>query len=37
MDGNIIAMLVTLVIWAGLFFFLFRLDRRVRKLEGKGK
>jgi len=37
MDGNIIALFVTLVIWAGLFFFLIRLDKKVRKLEGKAK
>ena len=37
MDGNITVMFVTLVIWAGLFFFLIRLDKRVRKLEGKAK
>ncbi len=34
MDGNYIALAVTLLIWFGLFFFLFRLDRRVKKLEG---
>ncbi len=26
-------MLVTLIIWAGLFSYLYRLDRKVRRLE----
>ncbi len=26
-------MLVTLIIWAGLFLYVFRLDRKVRRLE----
>jgi len=33
MDGNYIAMIVTLVIWVGLFWYLMRLDRRVKELE----
>lgn len=33
MDGNKITMFVTLVIWIGLFFFLYRLDKKVKKLE----
>lgn len=35
MDGNYVAMIVTLVIWVGLFFFLMGLDKRVRKIEEK--
>jgi CcmD family protein len=34
MEGNYVALAVTLLIWIGLFAFLFRLDKRVRKLEG---
>lgn len=37
MDGNYVAMIVTLVVWIGLFFFLMRLDKRVRQLEEKAK
>ena len=37
MDGNYIALIVTLVVWVGLFIFLVRLDRKVRKLEEKLK
>jgi CcmD family protein len=37
MDGNYIALAVTLVIWIGLFFFLFRLDKKIKKLEEKLK
>ena len=33
MDGNYVAMLVTLVVWLGLFLYLMRLEKRVRKLE----
>ena len=33
MDGNYVALAVTLLIWVGLFFFLMRLDKRVRDLE----
>lgn len=33
MDGNYVALAVTLLIWVGLFFFLMRLDRRVKELE----
>ncbi|PWB75561.1 CcmD family protein [candidate division GN15 bacterium] len=35
MDGNYIVLGVTLAIWIGLFIFLFRLDKRVSKLEKK--
>lgn len=37
MDGNYIAMMVTLVVWVGLFVFLVRLDNKVKKLEKKLK
>ena len=33
MDGNYIALIVTLVIWIGLFLFLIRLDKKVKRLE----
>ena len=37
MDGNYVAMVVTLAVWAGLFIFLVRLDKKVKKLEEKLK
>jgi CcmD family protein len=36
MDGNYVALAVTLLIWVGLFFFLMRLDKRVKELEKRG-
>ncbi|MEW6050967.1 MAG: CcmD family protein [Candidatus Zixiibacteriota bacterium] len=33
MDGNYVALAVTMVVWIGLFVFLLRLDKRVKKLE----
>jgi CcmD family protein len=33
MDHNYIAMIVTLIVWLGLFLYLTRLDRRIRDLE----
>jgi len=33
MDGNYVALAVTLVVWIGIFFYLMRLDRRVKDLE----
>ena len=33
MDGNYVALSVTLVIWVGLFLYLVRLDRRVKELD----
>jgi CcmD family protein len=36
MDGNYVALAVTLLIWVGLFFFLVRLDKRVKELEKRG-
>jgi CcmD family protein len=35
MDGNYVALIVTLVVWIGVFVMILRLDRRVRKLEKK--
>ena len=35
MDGNYIALIVTLAVWAGLFLFLMKLDKKVRKIEEK--
>ena len=37
MDGNYVVLGVTLTIWIGLFFFLFSLDKKVKKLEEKIK
>jgi CcmD family protein len=37
MDGNYVAMAVTLVSWVGLFLYLVRLDRKVKELDsGEG-
>jgi len=33
MDGNYVALAVTLLIWFGIFFYLLRLDKRVKELE----
>jgi len=35
MSSNYVTMIVTLVIWIGLFFYLLRLDRKIKKLEKK--
>lgn len=37
MDGNYVALAVTLLIWIGLFFFLMRLDGRVKELEKRSQ
>lgn len=37
MDGNYIAMIVTLAVWTGLFVYLMKLDKQVKKLEEKIK
>ncbi|MGH8016621.1 MAG: CcmD family protein [Candidatus Zixiibacteriota bacterium] len=37
MDGNYVALAVTLAIWIGLFIFLWRLDKKVNELEKKSK
>jgi CcmD family protein len=33
MDANYIVMIIVLIVWTGLFIYLFMLDRRIRKLE----
>ena len=35
MTDNYVVMAVTLVIWLGLFAYLFALDRRVKRIEDK--
>lgn len=35
MDGNYVALAVTLAVWFGLFLYLWRLDKRVRQIEMK--
>lgn len=37
MDGNYVTLGVTLLVWIGLFVFLYRLDQRIKKLEGKSR
>ncbi len=37
MDGNYVALAVTLLVWVGLFIFVYRLDKRIEKLEGKSR
>jgi len=37
MDGNYVTLIVTLAVWVGLFIFLVRLDKKVKKLEKKLK
>ena len=37
MSSNYVAMMVTLVIWIGVFFYLLRLDRKVKDLRRKMK
>ena len=37
MDGNYVALAVTLAVWIGLFVYLMRLDKKVKKLEEKFK
>jgi len=33
LSSNFVAMIVTLIIWIGVFIYLLRLDRKVSKLE----
>jgi len=33
MDGNYVAMAVALAVWAGIFFFLLSLEKRIKRLE----
>ena len=35
MDGNYVVMIVSLIVWSGLFLYLWRLDGKIRKLEDK--
>ena len=35
MDGNHVTMIVTMIVWVGLFLFLMRLDKKIKKLEDK--
>lgn len=37
MDGNYVALGVTLLVWVGLFFFVLGVDKKVKKLEEKMK
>ena len=37
MEDNYVVMAVTLIVWVGLFLFLLRLDRRIKRLEKGGK
>jgi CcmD family protein len=37
MDGNYVALAVTLAVWIGLFAYMLRLDRKVSRLESKRK
>lgn len=37
MTSNYTVMIVTLVIWVGVFFYLLRLDRKVKKIREKMK
>ncbi len=35
MDGNYVALGVTLAVWIGLFLYLLKLDTRLKKIEEK--
>lgn len=35
MNGSYVAIFVILIVWIGLFLFLMRLNKRIRKLEEK--
>jgi CcmD family protein len=37
MQGNYVVLAVTLVVWIGLFFYVMRLDKKVKKLEEKSR
>ncbi len=37
MDGNYVALAVTLIVWLGLFGFLMKLDKKVKKLEEQSR
>jgi CcmD family protein len=36
-DANYIVMIVVLVIWTGIFFYLFSLDKKVKKMKRDNK
>ena len=36
MDGNYVALAVTMVGWIGLFAYLMRLDRKIKELDSEG-
>jgi CcmD family protein len=33
MSSNIVAMIVSMIIWIGIFFYLLRLDRKIKDLK----
>jgi CcmD family protein len=33
MDSNYVAMIVVLVVWLGIFIYIFKLDKKVNKLK----
>jgi CcmD family protein len=35
MSTNLVAVIAVLIIWLGIFLYLVRLDRKVKKLNGK--
>lgn len=35
MTSNYTVLAVTMIVWVGLFIYLWRLDRKTRKLEGR--
>jgi CcmD family protein len=35
-SSNVVVLIITLMIWSGFFFYVFKVDRRISKLE-KGK
>lgn len=37
MDSNYVVMIVTLIVWVGLFLYLFSLDNKVKKLEKRNE
>jgi len=37
MDANYVVMIGMLIIWVGIFLYLFSLDRKIRKLEKKNE
>ena len=37
MDGNYVALAVTLAVWIGLFFYLLKIEKKLKQLEDKIK